>query len=198
MNFSFNDELILENERVKLLPLSLLHFDVLLPLALAHPDLLKFSPNLINSEEKLRKFIETALENRKNKIRYAWAIFDKKIQSFAGSTSFGAISNENERLEIGWTWLGKAFQGTGINKRMKFLLLEFAFETLKVNRVEFKTDSRNAQSRAALSSIGAVFEGELRQHVLMSDGFRRNSVYYSILKDEWAKLKHDSRFKITL
>lgn len=196
MHFNFDEDYILENDRVLLKPLSLIHFEVLLPIALANPDLLKFSPKPIGSEEKLHQYIENALDNRKTKTRYAWVIFDKKSQSFAGSTSFGAVSNENERLEIGWTWLGKQFQGTGINKRMKFLMLNFAFETLKANRVEFKTDSRNTQSRAAISSIGAVYEGELRQHTIMSDGFMRNTVYYSILKSEWDLLKHDSRFKI--
>jgi len=137
----------------------------------------------------LQLYVETALEDRRNKGRYPFVIINKADGAFAGSTSYGNISVPNQRLEIGWTWLDKQFHGAGLNKNCKFLLLEYAFGELGMERVELKTDSRNWQSRKAIEKIGGIFEGELRSHTLMRDGFRRNSVYYSILKGEWEHLK---------
>ena len=89
------------------------------------------------------------------------------------------------------TWFGKSFQRTGLNRNVKFLMLRYAFEALRFERVELKTDERNQQSRLAIEKIGGRFEGILRSHVLMPDGFRRNTVYYSILKSEWPAIKKD-------
>ena len=81
------------------------------------------------------------------------------------------------------------FQGTGLNKNCKFLMLQYAFEQFAAERVEFRSDSRNAKSRRAMEKLGAKYEGELRSHLLMNDGYRRNTVYYSILKAEWETIK---------
>jgi RimJ/RimL family protein N-acetyltransferase len=101
------------------------------------------------------------------------------------------ISNVDSRLEIGSTWIGKEFQRTGLNRNCKYLLLNFAFDELGVERIELKTDERNTASRNAIQKIGGQFEGILRSHTLMYDGFRRNTVYYSILKKEWEKIEKD-------
>ena len=128
---------------------------------------------------------------RDRHIRYPFLIFDKQQQQYAGSTSFGNISNPNARIEIGWTWIGTNFQRTGLNRANKFLMLQYAFETLGFERVELKTDGRNLQSRTAMEKIGATPEGILRSHTVMSDGYRRDTHYYSILKSEWHKIKRD-------
>ena len=96
---------------------------------------------------------------------------------------------KNRVLEIGSTWIGREFQGTGLNKNMKFLMLQYAFEDLKFNKVEFRVDERNTLSRKAVESIGGILEGILRKNVLMLDGFKRNTCCYGILKEEWPKLK---------
>jgi RimJ/RimL family protein N-acetyltransferase len=88
-------------------------------------------------------------------------------------------------LQLGYTWYGKAFWGTGLNKHCKYLLLQFAFEQLGVLRVEFRADNNNARSKAAMQSIGCKVEGILRSHAVTSTGVRRDSVVLSILKDEW-------------
>ena len=116
-------------------------------------------------------------------------IFDKVKNVYAGCTSFANISNKDKRAEIGWTWIGKDFQKTGLNRHCKFLLLRYMFEHLGFERVEFRTDERNIQSRTAMEKMGAKYEGALRSHTLMNDGFRRTTVYYSILKEEWNKLR---------
>lgn len=191
MNFSFDNEIILENNFALLRPLCKADFDNLLTVATSDRDLLQFSPSLIYSKNLLQNYIDKAVENRQNKNRYAFVVFDKTKSAYAGSTSFLNISNADDRLEIGATWYGKEFQRTGLNRNSKYLLLQFAFEKLGVERVEFKTDERNLASRNAIEKIGGQFEGILRRHTLMSDGFRRNTVCYSILKAEWIAMKFD-------
>jgi len=190
---NFENHITLENSRVRLEPLNESHFMELLPIAENQPNLLQFSPSPFGNAEKLKENIQQAIQGRIEKQRYPFAIFDKQKNRFIGSTSFGGISVKDKRIEIGWTWLDKEVQGSGINFYCKHLLLKYAFENLEFERVELKTDSRNLQSRKAIEKIGAKFEGEFRSHTLMPDGFRRNTVYYSILKSEWKEIE-DSVF----
>jgi RimJ/RimL family protein N-acetyltransferase len=88
-------------------------------------------------------------------------------------------------LEIGFTWLAPQYQKTGLNRACKFLLIDFAFNQMGMQRVEFKTDAINRKSRNALKGIGATQEGILRSHTLMHDGRRRNTVFFGILKRDW-------------
>ena len=183
MNFSEN--IVLENDRVRLEPLTMDHFDELVRVAIESPNLLQFSPSPFGSPEMLKENLESAVLARNSELRYPFAIFDKKQNRFVGSTSFGNIYSKDSRLEIGWTWIDKNTQGTGLNQQCKLLLLSYAFDKLLVKRIEFKTDSRNIQSRKAIEKIGGIYEGTLRSHTLMRDGYRRDSVYYSILSNEW-------------
>lgn len=185
MILDFNREITLEDDYVRIEPLRKSHLQELYPIAISYPDLLKYSPSPFGDRTNLKVYIETALTGKKEKNRYPFIIFDKRHNKYIGSTSLGDVSNKDLRLQIGWTWLEKESQGTGLNKHCKFLLLNFAFNKLNFERVEFKTDSRNAQSRRAIEKIGATYEGELRSHTLMLDGYRRNTVCYSILKGEW-------------
>jgi RimJ/RimL family protein N-acetyltransferase len=185
MNFS--DNIILENNSVLLRPLSSDDEDGLSKIAF-DPDLWKFTVSCAMNLDELKKYINTAIDDRKRNIRYPFTIIDKSSGEIAGSTSYGNISVKDKRVEIGWTWLGKKFRGTGMNKECKFLLLQYAFEHLKFKRVEFKTDVLNKASRRALEKIGAKEEGVLRSHTLMHDGRRRDTIYYSILADEWKRL----------
>lgn len=189
MDLDFSKEIILENDRARLEPLALSHLEELLPVALNHPTLLQYSPSYFGSKANLEKYITNALIAREQKNRYAFAIFDKEKSAYAGSSSFGNVSNHDQRLEIGWTWISKEFQASGLNKNCKILLLQYAFDALGFERVELRTDSRNTQSRRAIEKIGASFEGELRNHTLMLDGYRRSTVCYSIIKSEWLGIK---------
>ncbi len=189
MNFDFDHDIVLENERVLLAPLNEDARDGLLQIALNNPALLQYSPKMINTLSEFEAYFDDALQARKSQSRYAFSIFDKVAGVYVGSTSFGSISNENSRIEIGWTWLGKAFQRSGLNRNCKFLLMQYVFEYLEFERLELKTDVRNSQSRQAIEGIGGKMEGILRSHTLMSDGHRRDTVYYSILKNEWSALK---------
>jgi RimJ/RimL family protein N-acetyltransferase len=194
MDFNFNKDIFLQDKRLLLEPLSWNHFEFLLPVIQANPDLDKFSPSRYGSEDSLRIYFKNALDKKKQNLRYPFAIFDKLTGTFAGSTSFGNISNIDMRLEIGWTWIGSVFQRTGLNRHCKYNLLQYAFEILNFERVELKTDNRNEQSKNAIMAIGGKFEGILRNHTLMFDGHRRDTVYYGILKSEWKPIK-ESIFK---
>jgi len=190
MNFPFNKNILLENDFARLTPITEADIDNLLPVATKDKNLLQFSPVPVYNKDLLTTYIHKAIEYRQHKIRYTFCVFDKTKNAYAGSTSFLNISNADDRLEIGATWYGKAFQRTGLNRNCKYLLLNFAFDDLGAERVEFKTDERNKASRTAIEKIGGQFEGTLRRHTLMHDGFRRNTVCYSILKPEWDELKN--------
>ncbi len=187
MNFS--EEIKLENDVVRLTSILDKHKKNLLPIALEHPNLLEFSPPAFGTEESLVAYVDKALRLRKEEAKYSFVIFDKNSQSYVGSTSFMNISDYDKRLEIGSTWIAPRVHGTGLNKNMKYLMLSYAFEELEYKRVEFKTDSRNLRSRRAMEKLGAIYEGKIRSHTVMQDGFRRDTVYYAILSHEWPTIK---------
>ena len=178
-------EYILEDERVRLTPLKETDIEFLLPFAINEPDTWKYSQISAKGDQGMRKFIATALANRAAGKEYAFIVFDKKTNEYAGSTRFYDIQPENEMLQLGYTWYGEKFRGTGLNKHCKFLLLQFAFEDLGMQRVEFRADARNERSIAAMKSLGCKVDGILRSHMWLEDGSRRDSIVLSILKDEW-------------
>lgn len=189
MPVNFEKDLVLENQRVKIEALNRQDFDKLLPIAINEPYLLKYLPSKFGTEKALNDYFETNLKLKSQGLKYPFIIYDKNRQCYAGSTSFLNISDVDERLEIGSTWLGTSFQKSGLNHNCKFLLLQYIFEILNYKRAEFKTDSRNLQSQKAIERIGGIYEGTLRSHTVMQDGYRRHTVYYSMLLDEWKTIK---------
>ena len=181
----------LENNRVKLIPLDLSNYKQLITIAKEN-DLIYYSPNTISTPETLRDYVQTAVDGFYNNTTLPFIVYDKQLQAFAGSTRFGLINHKNKVLHIGWTWIGYDFQGTGLNSHMKFLMLQYAFETLKFEKVEFRIDERNKKSRKAVEKLGATLEGILRQDTVMSDGFRRSTCCYGILKSEWPAIKSNT------
>ena len=175
MNLPFNTDIILENDKVLLRPIKTEDWEVLLPIPTATPDLIKYSPTQIHTEDYLKDYIKTCLEQRAQGSRYQFTIYDKGKEKYAGSTSFLFVSNHHKTLEIGATWIGKEFQGSYLNRNCKFLLLQYVFDVLEFERVELRTDTRNIQSQKAIEKIGAKFEGITRSHLLMTDGYRRSS-----------------------
>lgn len=183
--FDFNKDYILEDDRVILRPLTTNDVENLLYFSQQEPTLWQYSMQQADSEEKLNKYIATALENRNNQTEYPFIVYDKQLERYAGSTRFYDIQLQHQTMQLGYTWYGKDFQGTGLNKHCKFLLLQFAFDELQMKRVEFRADNNNAKSIAAMKSIGCTVEGVLRQHVALPNGGRRDSIILSILKEEW-------------
>jgi RimJ/RimL family protein N-acetyltransferase len=164
----------LENERVKLSLLDLSNYKHLTEIA-QQENLIQYSPSDISTPEKLKAYIQVAVNGYYHKTIIPFIIYDKQAQAYAGSTRFGLINWKNKILHIGWTWIGKQFQGTGLNKSMKFLMLQYAFEGLEFDRVEFRIDERNLASRKAIIKIGATLEGIIRKDTLMLDGFKRST-----------------------
>ena len=128
---------------------------------------------------------------------YPFIVWDKRTGEYAGSTRFYDINLPFKTLQLGYTWYGERFRGTGLNKHCKYLLLEFAFETMDMLRVEFRADNTNLRSIAAMKSIGCKVEGVLRQDVPKVTGGRRDSIVLSILKEEWLnEVKHNLKAQL--
>ena len=183
--FDSTKDYILENDVVLLRPMQESDIEHLLVFSLNEPDLWKFSLVSPAGENGMRDYIMAALDGRAKGMEYSFIVFDKRTQQYAGSTRFYDIQINNKSTQLGYTWYGKNFQETGLNKNCKLLLLQFAFETLGLERVEFRADNNNERSKAAMRSIGCVEEGVLRSHVSTYTSLRRNSIVLSILKQEW-------------
>lgn len=178
----------LSNAKVILRPLKPEDEPFLRPIA-EEKELWTYGLSDLSQPGKLKRYIEKALQARDEETCAVWTIVDKETREIAGCTRLGEISWEDERGQIGWTWIGKKFQGTGLNKAAKFEILKFGFEVLDLNRIELKADERNIRSRKAITAIGATEEGVLRQHMKTHDGFLRNTVFYSILRSEWPAIR---------
>jgi RimJ/RimL family protein N-acetyltransferase len=180
----FEHDIICNNEFVRLRPLKIEDINVFARFASDY-EIWKCFAIKMRQERDMNDYISDAVQQRKLGLRYHFAIEDQKTDKIVGLTAFGNYSPKDSRIEIGWTWIETSFQGSGINKNTKFLLLNFAFDHLNIERVEFKTDVLNLRAKGALIKIGATEEGVLRSHTLMPDDRRRDTVYYSILKEEW-------------
>ncbi len=183
--FNCGDEYILEDERVLLRPLQEDDYGNLLPFALNEPELWEYSWISAAGEEGLRNYIKITLDARAEDKEYPFIVFDKKTNEYAGCTRFYDINIPFQTLQLGYTWYGKKFQGTGLNKHCKYLLLSFAFEDTGIERFELRADNSNARSIAAMKSIGSKVDGVLRANMPKREGGRRDSIVLSILKDEW-------------
>lgn len=179
----------LKNQRVKLILLGMGNYKHLTYIA-QQANLIQYSPSKIDTPLDLKAYVQTAVDGYYQKTTIPFLVFDKQTNTYAGCTRFGLINWHNKVLHIGWTWIGHEFQGTGLNKNMKFLMLQFAFETLKFDKVEFRVDERNIASRKAVEKVGGTLEGILRKDTLMRDGFKRSTCCYGILKEEWDGVKN--------
>lgn len=174
--------LILENEKVLLRPMTRQDFPLLQSLT-SDPEMWNYFTHDLSIEEEFEKwaaphFLEDRLQ---------FTVIEKSTGNIAGATAFGNYSARDQRVEIGWTWLGKDFQGSVINQSMKKLMLDYCFGALELKRVEIKTDVLNMPARMALLKFGALEEGVLRSHTLMTHGRRRDTIYYSVIEGEWMK-----------
>lgn len=185
LNFDKQQDYTLEDDVILIRPLQKEDYTHLLPISLNEPETWTYSSKSAAGEEALKTYIAEALSSRDSGQEYPFIVFDKKSGRYAGSTRFYDIQVKNDTLQLGYTWYGKDFRGTGLNKHCKYLLLQLAFETLKAERVEFRADARNERSIAAMKSIGCTVEGVIRNHAPLRDGGRRDSIMLSILKDEW-------------
>lgn len=181
-----SQNVILENKRAKLRPMSVSDFDALLFYSMNEPDLWKYSLTRGDGAENLTNYMNAALEDRKINRSLPFVVIDKQTNKICGSTRFYDYQSVHNTIQLGYTWYGKEYHGTGLNKNCKLLLLQHAFENWKLDRVEFRADFENKRSIAAMKSIGCIEEGVLRSNCASPTG-RRDSIVLSILKDEWIK-----------
>jgi RimJ/RimL family protein N-acetyltransferase len=181
----FSENIILENERALLRPLQENDFENLLPYSLNEPEIWKWGLLTAAGAENLRKYIADAVKNRNEEKEYPFIVFDKQANAYAGSTRFYDIQQNFLTTQLGYTWYGKKFQRTGLNRHCKLLLLSFVFEQWGMERLEFRAHSENEKSINAMKAIGCIEEGILRNHMPTVMGTRRSSIVLSILKDEW-------------
>lgn len=174
----------LEGESVRLEPLATSHHTALCDVGL-DDELWRWTTSVVRTRDDMTAYVANALELRAAHVAYPLAIVDRASGTVAGSTRFGNIDAANRRLEIGWTWLGRAWQRTALNTETKYLLMRAAFEHFDCMRVEFKTDVLNTTSRAALRRVGATEEGVLRRHMITATGRVRDTICFSIIADEW-------------
>lgn len=186
----------LEGTHVRLEPLTLQHA----------PDLLEAAQDALlwrylpiaapTALAEIQSLISTALELQATGAQVPFAVVLRANHKAIGSTRYLAISRPDRGLEIGWTWLDSQQQRTAVNTECKYLLLRHAFEALGAIRVQLKTDKRNEKSQRAIERIGGVREGVLRQHIILWDGFVRDTVFYSIINTEWPQVKAELERKL--
>jgi RimJ/RimL family protein N-acetyltransferase len=182
---------VLENEDLRLEPMQEKHLEPLCEIGM-DPAISRLMPASLTTREQMTCFIRDALVARAalSAIPFVTVLaVDASAPQVVGTTRFMSIDPGNRRMEIGATWIGKKWQRTRVNTEAKYLMLRHAFETYQCIRIEFKTDSLNERSRAALLRIGAVQEGVFRNHVITADGRIRHSVYFSITQQEWPGTK---------
>jgi RimJ/RimL family protein N-acetyltransferase len=180
--------LSLQTGKVLLRPIEENDFNILFELA-QDEDAWKYYPLNLADKEYLRKWMDQLLAERVLNTRRPFTIIERSSNKIAGSMSLLNISMPDLRLEIGSSWLGKEFRGTEVNRHAKYAMMKYTFDEAGFERVEFKTDVLNTRARKGLQKIGGKEEGVLRSHMTMWNNRRRDSIYYSVLKNEWPGLK---------
>lgn len=169
---------------VRLEPLTPSHVPALTAIGLDE-ELWRWTVAQVHSPADMADYVERALQEQAAGRSLPFATVHAATGRIAGSTRFGSIDRQHRRVEIGWTWLGREWQRTAVNTEAKLLMLRYAFASLGCIRVELKTDALNTRSRAAILRLGAREEGILRRHMITEAGRVRDTVYYSIVSDEW-------------
>jgi RimJ/RimL family protein N-acetyltransferase len=180
---------------VELVPLSLEHLPRAKEIGLGQ-DLFRWFPSEIRTADEMDAYFAEALQAQRDGSAVPFSTFERATGLLAGGSRYMAIDRRNRRLEIGSTWIAKAWQRSPVNTEAKLLMLEHAFERLGCLRVEFKTDSLNEPSRTALARIGARQEGIFRNHMVTSSGRIRHSVWFSIIDSEWPAVKAELQAKL--
>jgi len=178
----------LEGRFVRLEPMRVEHCRALIAVGLGQ-DIFRYFPINIDTPEQMEAYVRHCVAGIEAGEFVTWVTVSRETDEVAGATGYLNIDRANRKLEIGGTRISPRWQRKAVNTEAKYLQLTHAFETLGCVRVEFKTDSLNEKSRAALLRIGAIEEGTLRNHIIMPDGRFRHSVYFSMIEAEWPSVK---------
>jgi N-acetyltransferase len=180
---------LLDGERIQLIPLERAHIEALYN-AVDRDEIWTYLPSRMDKFEDMVTHVEEALNNWEQGYEVPFVVFDKEANQVVGMSRLEEVSLENRSVEIGWTWYSKKVWRTRVNTEAKFLLLSHCFDVLNLVRVQFRVDSRNERSRKAVLRIGAKQEGIFRKNYILDDGYIRDTVFYSIVDDEWSAVKN--------
>lgn len=182
--------IILENEKVLLIPFEN-ERNIELKEIIFDDEIWKHMGMYVRNNQDFENYIQSTLKQKEAGICYPFLIIDKATNRVAGSTRYGYLNHASQKCEIGWTWYGKDFQGTGLNKACKYELLNFGFENIQFRRIQFSADLENIRSQRAIENLGALKEGLFRNNYVDSEGNSKDDVYYSIILEEWQSTKRD-------
>jgi len=183
-------DIILENEKVLLIPFEN-ERNIELKEIIFDDEIWKFMGMYVRNDVDFENYIKNTLQQKADGICYPFLIIDKATNKVAGSTRYGYLNHASKKCEIGWTWYGKDFQGTGLNKACKYELLNFGFENIQFKRIQFSADLENKKSQRAIEKLGAVKEGIFRNNYVDSEGKSKDDVYYSVILEEWKNTKQN-------
>jgi RimJ/RimL family protein N-acetyltransferase len=184
----FPDNFTLETPRVLLRLITPEDYESLLPLT-KEKAIWTYFRNDLSDENVFKSWIQKLKKEREEEKRAPFILIDKHSNEICGSASFMAISFPDKRVEIGSVWLGSAFMGTGIIRPVFFALFSYAFEVMKMERVEVRVDNLNERAKAAYLKVGMIPEGVLRSVDIIHGNRRRDVLYLSILRQEWGERK---------
>ncbi len=183
-------EVQLENDRVLLLPFEDSR-NMELKDIIFEKQIWSYMGMNMNAESDFENYVVNTISDKNKGNCYPFIIIDKATSKVAGSTRYGYLNESSQKCEIGWTWYGTDFQGTGLNKACKYELLKFGFETIGFRRIQFSADQENIRSQRAIEKLGATREGTFRNNYIDANGQSRNDIYYSIIREEWDTLKNN-------
>lgn len=192
MAFDFTKDYSLEDAIVLLKPLQESHIPELLNIA-NEPNIWDYSFVKGDGLENLTHYVRATIKARENKKEYPFVVIDKRHNAIVGCTRFCDITPFLHNTRLGYTWYGQQFQGTGLNKHCKYLLFEFAFNTMNMQRIGLGAYIENKRSIAAMKSVGCVEEGKYRKALPSPSGEgRSDAILFSLLKDEWIASKKET------
>ncbi len=189
------EPVVLQGVHVRLEPLTESHLDRLTTVGL-EPSLWEFTPTAVTTRDEMQHYIAEALRQRDARTALPFATVNASSGQVIGSTRFANADSTHRRVEIGWTWIAPGFQRSAVNTETKLLMLQHAFDTWRCRRLELKTSSRNQRSRAAILRLGAEEEGTFRNHMLNADGSSRDTVWFSIIENEWPGVRDRLRERL--
>jgi RimJ/RimL family protein N-acetyltransferase len=189
------NEIELEGKSVRLIPLKVQHKEDLLKAA-TDGELWNLWYTFVPSKNTIDNYIDLALKEHSSDRALAFVVIEKERNKIIGCTRFCNATPEHRRVEIGYTWYSQSYQKTHVNAECKSLLLTHAFETLNCIAVEFRTHWHNQPSRNAIAKLGAKQDGVLRNHQIDAEGALRDTVVFSIIRDEWLTVKKSLKYRM--
>jgi RimJ/RimL family protein N-acetyltransferase len=185
-----NKGIVLDNQRALLLPLENDRHQELRDI-IFNDEIWRYMGMYVRTEEDLANYVSSALTQKRSGICYPFLVIDKLTNKVAGSTRYGYLNPASEKCEIGWTWYGESFQGTGLNKACKHAMLAYGFDRIGFRRIQFSADNENLRSQRAIEKLGATKEGMFRNNYIDSAGESRDDVYYSIIREDWPRIREE-------